>query len=78
MLVLILIDVQYSEKAVFSFEKGSNHQNYSSDSLHPVKKLPPPSKISDSLPNAPTPPLTSILKTLGFVDISGVLGCHLL
>ena len=24
MLILILIDVQYSQKAVFSFEKGSN------------------------------------------------------
>ena len=26
MLILILIDVQYSQNAVFSFEKGSNHQ----------------------------------------------------
>ena len=30
MLNLILIDVQYSQKAVFSFEEGSNHQNHSS------------------------------------------------
>ena len=28
MLILILIDVQYSHKAVFSFEEGSNRQNY--------------------------------------------------
>ena len=41
MLTVILIDVQYSHKAVFSFEKDSNHQNPSSSgSLHPVKKSP--------------------------------------
>ena len=61
MLILILIEVQYSQKAVFSFEKGSNHQNHSSSgSLHIVKKSPP-SKMS----NSPLPqPLTSIWKTL--------------
>ena len=43
MLILILIHVQYSQNAVFSFEKGSNRQNYSfSSSHHPVKKLSPP------------------------------------
>ena len=58
MLIFILIDVQYSQKAGFSFEKGSNCQNHcSSDSLHPVKKISP-SKISDS-----PQPLTAILKT---------------
>ena len=42
MLILILIDVQYSQKAVFNFEKGWNHQDhYSSGSLHLVKKSPP-------------------------------------
>ena len=42
MLIFILIDFQYSQKAVFSFEKGSNHQNHSSSgSLHLVKKFPP-------------------------------------
>ena len=41
MLILILIDVQYSQKAVFNFEKGWNHQDhYSSGSLHLVKKSP--------------------------------------
>ena len=30
MLILILIDVQYLQNAVFGFEKGSNGQNYSS------------------------------------------------
>ena len=38
MLILILVDVQYSQNAVFSFEKGSNRQNHSS-SL-PGKKIP--------------------------------------
>ena len=41
MLILILIDVQYSKKAVFSFEKGLNRQNHSSSgSLHLVKNFP--------------------------------------
>ena len=48
MLILILIDVQYSLKAVFSFEKRSNGQNYSSlCSLHPVEKSFA-GKVSDS------------------------------
>ena len=42
MLILILIDVQYLQKLVFSFEKGSNVQNHSvSDSHHSIKKFPP-------------------------------------
>ena len=41
MLILILIDVQYSQKAVFRFEKGMNCQNHSSSgSLHPIKYYP--------------------------------------
>ena len=52
MLILNLIDVQYSQKTVFSFEKGSSCQNhFSSGSLYPVKNTP--STISDS-----PPPLT--------------------
>ena len=43
MLILILIDVQHSWKAVLSFEKGSNHQNHSSlGFLYLVKNSPPP------------------------------------
>ena len=34
MLILILIHVQYSQKAVFSFEKGLNNQNHSLSSSH--------------------------------------------
>ena len=48
MLILILIDVQYPQKAVFNLEKASNRQNHSpSRSFHLVKKSFP-SKISDS------------------------------
>ena len=51
MLILILIDVQYSQKAVFSFEKDLNCQNHSSSgSFHLVKKSPT-STISDSNPH---------------------------
>ena len=63
MLILILIDVRYLQKAVFSFQKGSNHQNYfSSGSPHTVKTPPcplPPSKISNS------PPLNKLLVLFG-------------
>ena len=67
MLILVLIDVQYSQKAIFSFEKGMIGQNISSGSHHPVKKSP--SKISDSFPHwgesSPPPTLlTAIWKTL--------------
>ena len=65
MIILILIDVQYSQKAVSSFEKGYNCQNHSSSgSLQPVT---PPVKflIAPSLGGFPTPPLTTIWKTLG-------------
>ena len=42
MLILTLIDVQYSQKAVFSFEKGLNCPNHFSPGfLHLV--TPPPS-----------------------------------
>ena len=39
MLILILIDVQYWQEAVFSFEKGLNGQDHSSDSHYVVKKF---------------------------------------
>ena len=44
MLILILIDFQHSQKAVFSFEKGSNHQNHSSSGSQQnfLFLLPPP------------------------------------
>ena len=53
MLILILINIQDSQKAVSSFEKGWNCQNHSSSTP------PPPCKMSDSLhptgENLPTP-----------------------
>ena len=43
MLILILINVQYLQKVVFSFEKGSNAQNHSlSDSQHLITPTPIP------------------------------------
>ena len=42
MLILISFDVQYSQKAVSSFEKGLNGQKHSSSGTQwPVKTLPP-------------------------------------
>ena len=53
MLIYILIDVQYSQKTVFSFEKGSNRQNHSSSgSLYLVKKFPP---VKFPIPSKPLP-----------------------
>ena len=46
-LISILTEVQHSEKAVFSFEKGSNCQNHSSSgSNHPVKNFSPSKKAN--------------------------------
>ena len=40
MLILILIDIQYLQNLIFSFEKGLNDQNHSSsDSHHLIKKI---------------------------------------
>ena len=38
MLVLILINYQYSQNVIFSFEKSSNGQNYSPSDSHPSDK----------------------------------------
>ena len=75
MLILILSDVQYSQKAVFNFEKCSNHQNHSSGSLQPVKKILSPSKITDPPPPSAwgfTPPTTPYiyLKTCGICKLT--------
>ena len=48
-----LIHVQYLQNVVFSFEKGSNRQNYfSSDSYHQIKDSPP-----SKFPISPNPQL---------------------
>ena len=64
----LIIDVQYSQKAAFSFEKGSNGQNYSSFSIfsHPVSHPPtptPPLQQNLWFPH----PLKAIWKTLSLV-----------
>ena len=41
-LILILMDVEYSQNAVFSFAKGLNHQNRSSSGSHHRLKNSPP------------------------------------
>ena len=51
LILIILIDVQYSKKAAFSFEKGLNHQKHSLGFLHTVKKIPPV-----KFPISPLPP----------------------
>ena len=57
MVILILIDVQYLQKVVFSFEKDLNDQNHSSSgSRHPIK-IPP-------VGGFPPPTLNAIWKTL--------------
>ena len=67
MLVLILIDVQYSQKVVYSLEKGLIHQNRSSGSFHPL--IPCPSKISDSPQWEESPhPLLLLGKPCGVLD----------
>ena len=42
----IPIDVQYSQKAVFSLEKGSNGQNHSCSCSLPLVEKSPPGKLS--------------------------------
>ena len=58
MLTLILINVQYLQKDVFSLQKGLNGQNHSSSGPHhPIKKNPP---TKFPIP----PPFNTIWKTL--------------
>ena len=69
MLILILIDVQYSQNAVFSFEKGLNCQNLSSSGSYClVKKALPPLPAKFLIPlhwgrnlTSPSPPWRNIL-----------------
>ena len=59
MLILILINVQYLQNVVFSFEKGSSGQNHSlSDSHNQIEKSLQVNFSSTSLP------LTTVWKTL--------------
>ena len=51
--------MQYLQKVIFSFEKGSNGQNHSSGFQHPVKKIPPQQNFRPPPPQGgfPSPPL---------------------
>ena len=49
--MLILIDVQYSQKAVFSFEKGSDRQNHSSSGS--VQSVKNPHSVKFPIPPNP-------------------------
>ena len=64
MLILILIHVQYSQNAVFSFEKRLDHQNHSSSGSHHPVKLPPPQRNFMGEGGIYPPLLTAIWKTL--------------
>ena len=62
MLILILIDVQYSEKAVFNSEIASNCENHSYSGSHHLVKNFPTSKISDLPPPLSSPTLQRYLE----------------
>ena len=69
MLIVILIDVQYLQKAVLSFKKGLNRQNHSSlVSLPKLKECPPVMFLIHGLTGQgeipSLPPLTDIWKFL--------------
>ena len=81
MLILVLVDVQYSQKAVLSFEKGSNRQNqFSSGSLHSVDH--PPRLLKFLIPHHPPNPYCYLenpgVKKYGKVDIKLFLYCPIL
>ena len=80
MLIKILIDVQYLQKADFSFENGLNSQNYSFSGAHhrPPIKIFPPSRISHShWETSPAPLLNNIWKTVIYKDWLNLIICHI-
>ena len=79
-MILILIDVQYSQKAVISFQKDSNGQNQSfSGFQHLVEKSPPPPQKNSDFTHTgggggifpPPPTFNAIWKTLHIVSSFG-------
>ena len=60
MLILINVNVQYSEKVVFSFENGSNSQN------HSYSLTPPNTLLAKFLINSP---LNAIWNTLNITVV---------
>ena len=63
-LILVLIDIQYSQKAIFSFEEGSIDQNNSSSGSHHLIKKSSPAKYLICPLEIP-PLITTIWKTMG-------------
>ena len=63
MLSLIFIDVQYSQKTVFSFETDSDGQNHSSSGSHHLAIYFPRENFYLGAGGFP-PPITAIWKTL--------------
>lgn len=56
MLIFILIDFQYSQNVLFSFEKGTDGQNHpSSGSRYPVKSFPQQKFASSPTRESPDP-----------------------
>ena len=66
MLISILIDVQYVQNVLFSFEKDSSGQYHSSGSHHLVKKSPSKIYLSPTFTGEGRflPPLNTIWKNL--------------
>ena len=68
MLIFILIDILYSQKAVFGFEKDSIGQNHSSSGFHhPVKKSP-----QGKFPHL-TLGITSLKSSISFTNYSTLI-----
>ena len=77
MLIYILIDVQYLQKAVFSFEKGLNGQNHSSSgSHHPLKNSPLAKFPIPYWGTFPAPLLNTVWKTVIHKDWLNLILCH--
>ena len=71
MLILVLIDVQYSQKAVFSFEKCSNCQ-FNPPQVPTKKSFPQQKNVSFSKTSDSPPPLiTNIWKTITSWRVAG-------
>ena len=65
MLILILIDIQYLQNVVLSFEKGLNGQNHSSSgSHHHINLIPQTKLLIPPLGEKFPPPINAIWKTL--------------
>ena len=78
MLILILIDVQYSQNNDFSFKKGSNEQNHSSlDFHHSLNRVSPSGGGMGGCPPLPKKlacPPTVLTQKCRFCNFHAVFG----